>query len=128
MSDLQTLEVAICVAGILTGLTLLVRGLARYRRLTPVADVPTSHIATLAAGEVCITGRVEPAELKLVSPLQSRGCVYYRATVTAHQGRSSETLLHEERSVGFRVRDETGVIRVFPRGAAFDVPPELHDR
>lgn len=34
----------------------------------------------------------------------------------------------EERAVGFRVRDETGSIRVFPRDARFDVPDVFSER
>src|SRR5689334_9881669 len=122
MSDLQQLVVLGSVAGVLAGLSLLARGVSAYRRSTLVADVATSKIATLALGEVRITGTVEPAELTLVSPLQSRRCVYYCAVVTAHEGRSERTLLRDERAVGFRVRDDSGSIRIFPRGARWDVP------
>src|SRR5690349_16717415 len=122
MSDVAQLLLVGCGAGIVGGLWLLVQGVRSYRRLTTVADVATSRIATLAMGEVRISGRVEPAELTLTSPLQSHPCVYYRSSVTSSRGRTSETLLREERAVGFRVRDDSGAIRVFPRGAAWDVP------
>jgi hypothetical protein len=126
MSDVQQLLIVASVAGVLAGLALLVQGVIGYRRSTLVADVATSRIATLAVGEVRITGKVEAGEVTLVSPLQSRPCVYYRAIVTAHEGRSQRTLLRDERAVGFRVRDDSGAIRVFPRGASWDVPPMLH--
>ena len=38
-------------------------------------------IATLAAGEVRVSGRIESAEVTLVSPLQSAPCVYYRSSI-----------------------------------------------
>jgi hypothetical protein len=126
MSELQQIVVLGSVAGVLAGLTLFARGVVAYRRSTIVADEATSRIATLALGEVRITGKVEAAELTLVSPLQSQHCVYYQAIVTAHEGRSTRTLLREERAVGFRVRDDSGSIRVLPRGASWDVPPALH--
>lgn len=127
MSDVAQLLLVGCGAGIVGGLWLLLQGVRSYRRSTTVADVATSRIATLAMGEVRISGRVEAAELALVSPLQSHACIYYRASVTASHGRTRETLLREERSVGFRVRDDSGAIRVFPRGAMWDVPDAFDD-
>jgi hypothetical protein len=38
------------------------------------------------------------------------------------------TAFHEERAVGFRVRDTSGSLRVFPRGARFDVPLAFEDK
>ena len=58
--------------------------------------------------------------MTLVSLVQSVPCVYYRASIR-DEGESTGGLT-EERAIGFRVRDATGSIRVFPRGARFDVP------
>ena len=114
--------------GIVAGLWLLGRGLIEYRATVRVGDTSTSTITSLAAGEVRISGVVEPAEMTLVSLLQSVPCVYYRATI----GRGGEISpiedgFVEERSCGFRVRDETGSIRVFPRGARIDAPVRLDE-
>jgi hypothetical protein len=114
------------VVGVVGGLWLLVRGMAGYRTAARIGDTGTSRIGTLAAGEVRISGVIEAAEVTLVSPLQSEPCVYYRATVDADEDGSLVDDLREERAVGFRVRDETGDIRVFPRGARWD-PPERFD-
>lgn len=127
MSHLGPLVLLACLSGIAGGLWLLVRGLGGYRRASTLADVSTSRIATLAMGEVRVAGRVEAAELTLVSPLQSRTCVYFRSSIVAAQGRNSRTLFRDERAVGFRIRDDSGAIRVFPRGASWDVPDALHD-
>ncbi len=127
MSDLESLLLAGSLLGIGGGMALLVRGFAGYRQAGRVADTATSRIGTLAVGEVRVTGRVEPAELILTSPLQSRPCVYYRARVNAREGRSRRVVLHDERAVGFRIRDEGGTIRVFPRGGTWDVPPGFKD-
>ncbi len=109
--------------GVIAGLVLLARGLGGYRSLVRVGDTSTSTIASLAAGEVRVSGIVEPAELTLVSLLQSVPCVYYRATVGSDQERRGlRDGYAEERSIGFRVRDATGSLRVFPRGARFDAP------
>ena len=123
MSDVASFLISGSIAGIGAGLWLLVRGFGGYRRAGRVDDTGTSRIATLAVGEVRVTGRVEPAELALTSPLQSRRCVYFRSQVRQQQGRSTHTVLDEERAVGFRVRDDSGAIRVFPRGANWDAPP-----
>ncbi len=122
MSDPVSFLLSGSLVGIGGGLWLLVRGFGGYRRAGRVADTGTSRIASLAVGEVRVTGRVEPAELTLISPLQSRSCVYFQAKIRQQQGRSTRTVLDDERAVGFRIRDESGAIRVFPRGAAWDVP------
>jgi len=127
MSDAATLLFSGSMVGLVAGLSLLAHGFADYRRAGRVADTSTSHIGMLAVGEVRVTGRVEPAELTLTSPLQSRTCVYYRARVREQDSRERRTVLDEERAVGFRVRDETGAVRVFPRGAAWDVPTRFRD-
>jgi hypothetical protein len=116
----------VCGGGIAAGIALLWRGFAGYRSMAQIADTSTSRIASLAAGEVRISGTVERAEVTLVSPLQSRDCVWYRARVRA-TGRNERDLFEEERGVGFRVRDATGTIRVFPRGARVDAPDRFHE-
>jgi hypothetical protein len=110
------------ILGIAFGLGLLVKGMAGQRRAARIGDTATSHISAIAVGEVRISGVVEPAELVLTSPLQSRDCVYYRARVSESAGRSERTILDEERAVGFRIRDSSGNVRVFPRGAHWLVP------
>jgi hypothetical protein len=109
--------------GMLVGLWLLARGLSGYRTATRLGDTSTSTIASLAAGEVRISGTIDLAESSLVSPLQSRRCVYYDATIGSQNdiGDIGATF-EEERAVGFNVRDRSGTIRVFPRGARWDVP------
>ena len=109
--------------GVIAGLILLGRGMVGYRSLIRVGDTSTSTIASLAVGEVRVSGTVEPAELTLVSLLQSVPCVYYRSTVGGDtEIRGDRSGYTEERSIGFRVRDATGSLRVFPRGAGFDAP------
>lgn len=118
----------LAVGGLIAGLWLLWRGIEARGAGIRVADTATSRIASLAAGEIRVTGRVEPAEVTLVSPLQSAPCVWYRARVRRLSGEDERTELEEERAVGFRVRDESGSIRVFPRGARFDVPTRFDAR
>ena len=117
---------ALAAGGFVLGLVMLTRGMRGYRMAGRIADIATSRIASLAIGEVRVSGTVEPAEVLLVSALQSEPCVYYHATI--HEGRERDRrdpVLDEERAVGFRVRDASGSLRVFPRGARFDVPPRF---
>lgn len=134
--DWQPQGIFLALVGLVVGLWLLARGLADHREATRIGDTSTSRIASLAAGEVRVSGIIEPAEVTLISPLQSASCVYYRATVDGADDsidiRAGLTELggdfFEERAVGFRVRDETGDIRVFPRAARWDAPMTLDDR
>jgi hypothetical protein len=112
--------------GLVAGLTLLARGFGGYRTANRIGDSATSRIASIAAGEVRVLGVVAPAEVLLVSALQSAPCVYYRSTV--RERGNDDLVLTEERAVGFRVRDETGEVRVFPRAARWDVPARFDDR
>jgi hypothetical protein len=114
----------LAVLGVVFGLFLLARGLADYRSLVRLSDISTSPIGSLAAGEVRVSGVIEPAEVMLVSLLQSVSCVYYRSTIDGGRQGGSEGYT-EERSVGFRVRDPSGSLRVFPRDARFDAPTRL---
>ena len=118
---------ALSAAGIAGGLALLWRGFGGFRSAVRIGDTSTSRIAGLAAGEVLVSGTIEPAEVTLRSPLQSRECVWYRASVSSG-GRGRDDALKEERGVGFRVRDGSGTIRVFPRGARVDAPDRFDDR
>ena len=119
----------LALAGVIAGLWLLVQGMGGYRTATRVADTSTSTIASMAAGEVRIAGVIEPAEVTLVSPLQSEPCVYYRATVRDEDDASDyQADFREERAIGFRVRDATGSVRVFPRGARWDAPVRFDEQ
>lgn len=113
----------LAAGGVIAGLGLLVRGLGEYQSSIRVGDTSTSTISSLAVGEVRISGIVEPAEMTLLSLLQGAPCVFYRSTVgRGGEGSPTDGAFTEERSIGFRVRDATGSIRVFPRGARIDAP------
>ncbi len=112
---------AFASVGIAGGLVLMVRGMNDYRSSLRVADTSTSAIASIAAGEVRISGTIEMAETTLVSPIERVPCVYFRTTVeNGHEPFAGGRSFTEERSIGFRVRDATGSIRVFPHGARVD--------
>jgi hypothetical protein len=113
--------------GVVGGLVALGRGFVGYRAAAGISDTSPSRIASAAVGELLVTGVVEAAELTLVSPLQSTPCVYYRATIGESGDDTNGVAFHEERAVGFTLRDETGSLRVFPRGARFDVPTRFSE-
>jgi hypothetical protein len=115
-------------AGIGGGLFLLVRGLRDDRTADRVSGIAPSRIASIALGEVLVSGTAEAIELTLVSPLQSAACLYYRSRVVDQSGDSDTDVFREERAVGFRVRDASGAVRVFPRGARFDVPDRFDEQ
>jgi hypothetical protein len=120
---------AVAGVGLVGGLALLGRGMRGHGIATRIADTSTSAIASIAAGEVRISGVVEPAEVTLVSPLQSVPCVYYRAVVDEDgDGTTGRGGVVEEQAVGFRVRDASGELRVFPRDAQIEAPERWHDR
>ncbi len=112
--------------GIVGGLILLGRGLADYRAGGRIRGISTSRIASIAVGEVLVSGTAEPIELTLVSPLQSAPCLFYRARVTDSSSEGGD-VFHEERAVGFRISDGTGSVRVFPGRATFDVPDRFDE-
>jgi hypothetical protein len=124
----ETTLAGIAGAGVVGGLVLLGRGFVGHRAAGRISGTSPSRIASLAIGEVLVTGTVEPIELTLVSPLQSRACVWYRARVTeSRDDEDGGDVLREERAVGFRIRDDTGSLRVFPHGARFDVPDRFDE-
>jgi hypothetical protein len=119
---------ALAIGGVIGGMALLVRGFAGYREAARISDTSPSRISSIAVGEVLVSGVVEPAELTLLSPLQSAPCVFYRARIDETGDDDTSAAFREEAAVGFRVRDESGELRVFPRGARFDVPARFEER
>ena len=107
-------------AGFVGGLLLFGRGLVAYRRDRLIEAVATSRLDAIAAGEVRVSGTVEAVAMTLVSPLQSRPCVWYRARVD-ETGDNSRLLVNEERAQEFDLIDDTGRIRIVPRGARWEI-------
>jgi hypothetical protein len=111
--------------GIAGGLAVFARGILAYRTAAQVSTIAGSSTASMAAGEVSLTGSVEPGPTTLVSRLQSVPCVHYRSRIVRHRGRDTDTVLDEERSVSFRLRDEAGAVVVFPVGAEWSIEPRF---
>src|SRR6476659_5889814 len=107
----------LAVIGVVMGLILLVRGFIGYRAAGRITGTSVSRISSLAVGEVLVSGTAEAIELTLISPLQSAPCLYYRARITESRDGDGYEVFREERAVGFRIRDGSGAVRVFPGGA-----------
>jgi hypothetical protein len=116
--------VAFAAGGIALGIALFARGLRAYRLDRSISAVATSTLDGLAAGEVRVSGVVEVADQALVSPLQSKPCVWYRARVET-SGDDRTVLQEEERAVHFRISDGHGTIRVVPDGARWEIEPSF---
>jgi hypothetical protein len=122
--DGETVLFAFAAGGIVLGIVLFVRGLRAYRHDRLVSSVATSGLDGIAAGEVRVSGVVEIADQALISPLQSKPCVWYRSRVEA-AGDPRKVLHAEERAVHFRIRDGGDSIRVVPDGARWEIEPSF---
>ncbi len=125
--DLSSPWLLFVAAGLIGGIVLFVRGLVAYRRDRLISSVATSSLDGIAAGEVRVSGVVEPIDQTLISPLQSKPCVWYRARVET-TGDNSRVLLNEEKTQEFRVRNATGQIRVVPGGARWEIDTVYDER
>ncbi len=119
------LILGLAAAGLVAGLGLLVRGLRAQRSAARIGGTGTSRIGLLAAGEVRISGEAVAAGVTLTSRLRLQPCVYDRTVIRDRTGKGEHTVMDEHRAVGFFVRDATGEVRIFPRGARWEVPLDM---
>lgn len=115
------------------GAVLFLVGFYFLRKKRLIQNTPTSKIRSLAMGLVEIYGKVVPAkEVILKSPLQNKGCVYYRYTVEEYRstGKSSSWVVAQSdtRGAEFFLRDETGTVLVDPNGAEIEIPMDYESR
>ena len=118
--DESPVMILFAMGGLVGGIVLFGRGLMAYRRDRLISSVATSSLDGIAAGEVRVSGVVEAIDQTLLSPLQSKPCVWYRARIETTDD-SRRVLLDEERAVHFRISDEHGHIRVVPDGARWEI-------
>ena len=120
MDDLGSPELFFVLAGLIGGIVLFARGLIAYRHDRLISSVATSSLDGIAAGEVRVTGTIEAIDHTLISPLQSKPCVWYRSRVE-ETGEHGRVLLDEEKAQDFRISDDSGEIRVVPRGVRWEI-------
>lgn len=126
MDDIFGPALLFVTAGLIGGVLLFARGLTAYRRDRLISSVATSSLDGIAAGEVRITGVVEAIDQTLISPLQSKPCVWYRARVE-ETGEHGRVLLDEEKMQDFHIRNDSGEIRVVPKGARWEIGAVFDD-
>lgn len=126
MEELSRPALFVVLAGFVGGIVLFVRGLVAYRRDRLISSIATSSLDAIAAGEVRVSGVVEAIHSTLISPLQSKPCVWYRARIEESDD-SRRVLLDEERATQFRIKDESGQIRVLPQGARWEIVPDFDE-
>lgn len=127
MDKLSPPVLFLVLAGFVGGIVLFLRGLVAYRRDRLISSIATSSLEAIAAGEVRVSGVVEAIHSTLISPLQSKPCVWYRARVEESGGDDRRVLLAEERATQFRIKDERGAIRVLPQGARWEIVPDFDE-
>ncbi len=123
MGELLPYAFGLAALGFVVGVTLFARGMVAYRRGAVVSSIATSTADALAAGEVRLTGTVEPLAMTLVSPLQSQPCVWYHGRIVEREGRSERVVLDEQRGLDFALRDGTGTVRIVPRHLHAELEP-----
>jgi hypothetical protein len=108
-----------------------------------IENIPTSKVRSIAMGLVEVYGEVVPIKA-MKSPFTNKDCVYYRYDIeeqhTDSKGRSYwVNIKRDERSVPFRLKDETDSVivdcaganmnvkvdTVFESGIGHDPPPQV---
>jgi hypothetical protein len=120
MDDFSGYAFGLTLLGFVGGIVLFLRGLSAYRKDRVISAVATSTLDGLAAGEVRVSGVVKAIDQVLMSPLQSRPCVWYHARIETTDD-SRRVLFDEERAMHFGISDAHGHVRVVPTGARWEI-------
>ncbi len=118
------------VIGFFCGLYLFYRGFKDLQKKRMIENTPTSKIRGLAMGIIEIYGTVIPSPGNLLkSPLTQKECVYYRYTIEEYRssGKRGRWVIVKSavESNYFYVKDETGMVLVWPKDADIDIPPDF---
>ncbi len=103
---------------------MLVRGMELAGKHLQIEHTPTSNCGSVSPGRIELQAEVV-AEEALDSPLTDRQVVYYDATVeewvedSSDGTRSWETIGDKQDEIAFYVHDDSGRVRIDPRGAEF---------
>jgi hypothetical protein len=108
------------------GIVLFIVGLFNFKRKHFIETIPTSKIRSIAMGLVEIYGEVVPMNNTMKSPFTFLPCVYYKYRVEElrSSGKSTywATIKEGSECSLFYLRDETGSVMVYPKGAEIDIP------
>lgn len=97
------------------------RGFRTLRARRLITDTPTAYIRSMAMGLVELNGMVEPRS-QVFAPFSGKPCAYWQVDIAARH-RRGWTVIHRNHSGNpFYLRDATGVVMVYPRGAELRIP------
>jgi len=118
--------------GLFFGILFFIKGWKWFRMKKLIEDIPTSKIRSIAMGLVEIYGEVVPWKNLLKSPFTNNNCVYYKCLIQEQRKRGKHyewvTVMKEEKSTYFLLKDETASVLVDPRGAEIDIPLDFEFR
>ncbi|HTA17026.1 MAG TPA: GIDE domain-containing protein [bacterium] len=112
------------VIGLVAGIWFFATSFKKLRLRRAVENTPRSAVGATAMGKCEVRGVTGPAGAAMVGPLSGLKCVWYRWMVQELQqsGRNARwvTLKDEQSFEAFLLSDETGQVRVEPRGAGVE--------
>ncbi|HME73563.1 MAG TPA: GIDE domain-containing protein [Myxococcota bacterium] len=122
--------VAFAVLGIF-GCALFAHGFVLWRRKRAIEDTPTAKVRSVALGAAELEGIARPKD-PLVAPVSGVPCAWYRYRIEreTHSGDRREwTTVASGDSADwpFYLEDETGRVRVDPKGATAEIPNQIHE-
>ena len=122
--------VAFAVLGIV-GCVLFAHGFVLWRRKRAIEDTPPSKIRSVALGAAELEGTARPKD-PLVAPVSGLPCAWYRYRIEreTHSGneRNWTTVASgDSADWPFYLEDETGRVRVDPKGATAEIPNQIHE-
>ena len=121
---------AFAVLGVL-GCVLFAHGFVLWRRKRAVEDTPTAKIRSVALGAAELEGVARQKD-PLVAPVSGMACAWYRYRIEreTHSGNQREwttVASGDSADFAFYLEDDTGRVRVDPKGAAAEIPNQIHE-
>ena len=92
------------------------RGFRTLRTRRLIANTPTARIRSMAMGLVEINGAVEPRST-LGAPFSGKPCAYWEVDIAVRNRRGWNIVHRNQSGNPFYLRDETGVVLVYPHGS-----------
>ncbi len=121
----MNVQFGLLAIGVLSGVFWFFKGFVIFWKFRVVADVPVTPIRGMAMGPVQIEGTAV-GEKTLLSPVTRVPCFFYKVEIErwTSDGRGSGSWVHyltDRAWVPFYLQDQTGRVRVDPRGAECDL-------
>jgi len=117
--------------GAASGASLFARGFVLWRRGRTIEDTPTAKVRSMPLGRVELAGVARSYDAPLRAPLSGTPCVWFQYRVERESGtgrkRHWRTVDAGASEAPFALEDDTGRIRIEPRGAAMEIAPQLRE-